>query len=503
MGEVYLAQHLALEKPVALRILPPNLGAREHIERFLKEARVCSRIEHPNVVVIHDVGEEGGLYFIIMQYIQGRNLLQVVQDQGGPLPWRSAARIIQLVARGLHAVHNQGLVHRDVKPTNIMLSSDLRVLLMDFGLVREESDSSLTRTGQVVGTPAFMSPEQCQGKPLDRRSDIFSLGGTMYCLLTAKPPFEGTVGEVVGAISSGIPPAPVDRINIEVPHKVQEFLARAMARRAESRFPTALAMANELRDLIRAAPARSDSIWRTDELSAASVETHREGQLPVIELLPLETRKEWLREKLPWLYAGGAILAAFLIVGLVLNFTMGQKAFPPPPPPDVRVREAPAGMVFVEVGFARLGNSELKVRNCLSDYMNDQSVEAFLKFFRQEPQRRVHVPAFWIDQYEVTNAQYAKFIRETGRAAPADWTDGSPPPGKDDHPVVGVRYEDAEAYARWAGKDLPTREQWMRAYRGDHDWLFPWGDKYDAARTTLRTTPSSPRLPPCMIRPRT
>jgi serine/threonine protein kinase len=144
MGEVYLAEHLALQKPVALKILPPDLDSREHIDRFLREARVCSRIEHPNVVVIHDVGEEHGLYYIVMQYVLGKNLVQLLRAQGGPLPWRSAARIIQLAAQGLHAVHSQGLVHRDVKPSNIMLASDSRVLLMDFGLVHEDRESGWT-----------------------------------------------------------------------------------------------------------------------------------------------------------------------------------------------------------------------------------------------------------------------------------------------------------------------------------------------------------------------
>ena len=140
------------------------------------------------MVVIHDVGEEGGLYFIVMQYVAGKNLTELVQSHGGPLPWRSAVRIIQLAASGLHAVHSTGLVHRNVKPSNIMLAESSRVVLMDFGLVREEKESSLTRTGQLVGTPAYMSPEQCRGKPLDRRSDIFSLGSTLYYLLSGASP---------------------------------------------------------------------------------------------------------------------------------------------------------------------------------------------------------------------------------------------------------------------------------------------------------------------------
>jgi serine/threonine-protein kinase len=193
MGEVYLAEHLALQKPVAVKILPPDRGARDHVARFLKEARMCSRIEHPNVVTIYDVGEQDGLHYIIMQYVQGKTLAELVQAQGGPLPWRSALRLVQLAAKGLQAVHDHGLIHRDVKPSNIMLSADSRVLLMDFGLVREEIDPNTTDPSLIAGTPAYMSPEQCEGRPLDRRSDVFSLGSTLYCLLTGHSPFQGTV----------------------------------------------------------------------------------------------------------------------------------------------------------------------------------------------------------------------------------------------------------------------------------------------------------------------
>lgn len=140
MGEVYLAHHLGLDKPVALKILPPAFAGTENaVSRFLREARLAARISHPNVIKILDVGRDGDGHYILMDFVEGANLTTLVRKQGGPLPWRQALRLVQLAARGVGAVHKQGLIHRDVKPANIMLSSERQVLLMDFGLGRMDT----------------------------------------------------------------------------------------------------------------------------------------------------------------------------------------------------------------------------------------------------------------------------------------------------------------------------------------------------------------------------
>jgi formylglycine-generating enzyme required for sulfatase activity len=386
-------------------------------------------------------------------------------------------------------------LHRDVKPSNIMLSSDLRVLLMDFGLVREEEpDSDLTQKGQMIGTPAFMSPEQCQCKVLDRRSDIYSLGGTMYWLLTGKLPFQGTMREVIAQIVGGNPPLPAHRLNPLVPAEVDEVLGNAMAWRPQDRFATAAVMAKSLKSLIRSVQPENASVWRSEEISSAAIEAHHEGELPAVELLPLETRWESLRGKMPWVVAAAAAMAVLLALAVTARFLPPEKKAPPVPTTTSTSKPVPTkeGMVFIEAGMARLCDDETKLREFLGNYLAAERVENVIKFYHRQPQSRVPVPAFWIDQYEVTNSQYARFLRDTGRSPPKDWKDGNPPAGKDDHPVVGIGYEDADAYARWAGKLLPTQEQWMRAFRGDHDWLFPWGDQYDAGRANVYDNPKFP-----------
>ena len=146
-------------------------------------------------------------------------------------------------------------------------------------------------------------------------------------------------------------------------------------------------------------------------------------------------------------------------------------------------------MVHVEAGYVQLGNDPDQARQFLDSYMSDSELDKAIHFIGQESIRRVEVPAFWIDQYEVTNAEYARFLTETGHPPPEHYSGTAPPPGKSDHPVVDVTYDDAEAYARRAGKELPTREQWLRAFRGDHTWLFPWGDQYDPGRANVGDNP--------------
>lgn len=501
MGEVYLATHLALQRWVALKVLPRGKMSTDRIQGFLREAQLAARISHPNVVVIHDVGEEQGLHFIVMQYVDGMDLVRLLQAHGGPLAWRRAVRLISFAAKGLHAVHTNGLIHRDVKPANIMLTNESRVLMMDFGLVREQWD--LFAPSQVAGTPAYMSPEQARGDVLDRRTDIFSLGGTLYYLLTGHSPHEGTVADVLEQIRSCASPAPVERWNREVPPAVGQLIARAMAPYPQARFPTAAVMARELRGLLATTePARPCSVVQLPpplpEVVPGALSPERKATLATLdalELFPIESSSEWQRTRSR--VGGTAAVVAFLLLGVLwyaIRATTFEKRESPQTP---RVHD---GMVYIEKGLVQLGNKPEKIRRFLSPYLSDVQLEQAMGLV-WETERTVEVPAFWIDQYEVTNAQYAQFLKQTGRKPPPDWPAGESPQGLLDHPVTSVTYEEAEAYAKWAGKQLPSREQWVRAHRGDTDQLFPWGDNYDSARTNAADNPKHPRTSPISSTP--
>jgi serine/threonine protein kinase len=164
MGAVYLAEHIGLKTHVAIKLLPPDSVSPQKVSRFFLEARSIAKIDHPNVVRVQDVGEENNQYYLVMQFIDGQNMEQEIQSSG-TMAWKRATQIMTSVAMGLYAAHQQNIIHRDVKPDNIMISKDGVVKITDFGLVREgDNDFALSRAGQQIGTPYFMSPEQWNGK---------------------------------------------------------------------------------------------------------------------------------------------------------------------------------------------------------------------------------------------------------------------------------------------------------------------------------------------------
>jgi serine/threonine protein kinase len=244
MGIVYLAWQTDLQRAVALKVIPANTdpGLRE---RFLREARVASRLKHPNIVAVHEYGEAAGSAFFAMDYVQGASFDEAMKTRS----FEENARLLAKIARALHHAHGQGLVHRDLKPQNIMVSRDGTPFLTDFGLARELNvESPLTVTGQILGTPAFMSPEQARGgkTELGPASDLYSLGAVLYVALTGRPPFRAD--SVYGLLDAIIrtPPVRPSSINPRVPAALEELCLRCLekdpARRPASAEELALAL---------------------------------------------------------------------------------------------------------------------------------------------------------------------------------------------------------------------------------------------------------------------
>jgi serine/threonine protein kinase len=190
MGIVYKACDEIIERNVAVKVLSRELSSNESaLARFLSEARAAGKLTHPNVVAIHEVGEEAATYYLVMELVTGGSVADLLQKTSR-LSVLDATRIIVDAARGLGAAHAVGLVHRDIKPSNLLMTETGSVKVADFGLVKAAlGDRGVTQAGQVLGTPYFMSPEQCESKPVDGRSDIYSLGATYYTLLTGLHPY--------------------------------------------------------------------------------------------------------------------------------------------------------------------------------------------------------------------------------------------------------------------------------------------------------------------------
>ena len=269
MGIVLRGQDDVLDRVVALKVLRPALAHGRDRFRFVREARAAAQVRHDHVVEVHAVvNPPDGLPYIVMEYLAGPTLAQAIR-RAGRLGPREAASVALQVAEGLAAAHAAGLVHRDIKPSNVMLDpAKGRTKITDFGLARPAGESSdVTQEGSTVGTPAYMSPEQARGEVVDARSDVYSLGATLYEALTGEPPFRGTAGSVLRQVIDTDPRAP-RRINSALPRDLETICLKAMAREPATRYPAARDLADDLGRLQRgetilARPAGVlERVWR-------------------------------------------------------------------------------------------------------------------------------------------------------------------------------------------------------------------------------------------------
>jgi eukaryotic-like serine/threonine-protein kinase len=246
MSSVYKARDALLERHVALKILHEQYSNDDDfVERFKREARSVAQLQHPNIVTVIDRGEEDGRQFIVFEYIEGENLKEHVVRQGR-LDVREALEIAVEVARGLAFAHDQGLVHRDVKPQNILLNGDGRAKVTDFGIARTVDVDGMTQTGTVLGTSNYIAPEQASGKRVDAHSDVYALGAVLYELLAGEVPFPGESFVVVAMKHMHEPAPSLLDVRGDIPLRVAAAVDRALEKDPEQRFPTMDAFAAEL-----------------------------------------------------------------------------------------------------------------------------------------------------------------------------------------------------------------------------------------------------------------
>jgi serine/threonine protein kinase len=243
MSSVYRARDDVLERRVALKILHEHFSSDpEYVERFRREARAIARLNHPNIVTVIDRGEFEGRQFIVFEHVPGENLKEIV-ERDGPLPVSRALALTHEIARGLGFAHEHGVVHRDVKPQNVLLDESGAAKVTDFGIARSlEPADELTETGTLLGTSDYIAPEQATGQPVDERSDQYSLGVLLYELLTGEVPYPGETFMAVAMRHVRDPVPSVRERRADVPAEVDAIVARAMAKRPEDRFPSMEAM---------------------------------------------------------------------------------------------------------------------------------------------------------------------------------------------------------------------------------------------------------------------
>ena len=249
MSTVYRAEDLRLQRTVAVKVMSAALAERDPVSvaRFEREARAAASLTHPGIATVYDTGIAGDTRFIVMELAPGRSLQAIIQEEA-PLPPARAVEIGARVADVLSVAHAAGIVHRDIKPGNVMVAANGSVKVLDFGIARAAGGATLTQVHAVVGTVAFMSPEQAMGEPTDARSDIYSLGCVIYAMLAARPPFMAEVTAAVLHQHTSVPPRPLHEVAANVPAALEALVMQMLAKDPADRPQTAA----EVRDRLRA-----------------------------------------------------------------------------------------------------------------------------------------------------------------------------------------------------------------------------------------------------------
>ena len=313
MGVVYRARQVSLDRVVALKMMRPGLlSTEQEIQRFLTEARTAASLKHPNIVAIHEAGELDGLHYFSMDFVEGPNLAEIVRE--GPLSPVEAARYVKTLAETVQYAHTKGVLHRDLKPSNVVMDASGRPCITDFGVARRlDGDATLSGTGAVIGTPAYMPPEQASGQ-MDRisaASDVYSLGAILYELLTGHPPFRaGNQLEIVRLVLETEAPRP-SLVNPAVDPAIEAICLRCLAKEPSDRFASAAELAGDLGRYLGGEPVHAPAIGKAPVFSTAR-----------------------------WLYAAGALIA-LAIAWSVLRTPDRKPAAPPHPVVSTSVPAAP------------------------------------------------------------------------------------------------------------------------------------------------------------------
>jgi eukaryotic-like serine/threonine-protein kinase len=558
MGVVYRAHDTHLDRTVAVKVLRPEaVEDAERKWRFVREAKAASALNHPHIVTIHDIDSDAGVDFMVMEYVDGSSLDRLIPPSG--LPVDQVLDYGEQMASALGAAHAAGIVHRDIKPANVMVGPGGRVKVLDFGLAKlvepEQTPSGAaatrdstataatvearTRQGAILGTIAYMSPEQAQGKPVDARSDVFSLGSVLYEMLAGRRPFQGDshLLTLTAILRDAAPP--LKSVRADVPAEVQRIVTRSLEKRPADRYASASEMAADIARL-RGGPAREHSdrppLYRRASFMAplaaalvvaaaaifwlvreSRIRRARSVMLPEISRLTEQQKPaaavRLSREAERYLPAEVAKLRRETWLPATIETD--------PPGAQVSMRDylsseadwQPFGTTPVRGARLPMGYYRWKISKPgyqPAEAAGAMDVDRRLDLASAVPPGMVHVaggpfslrslPAvrlddFWIDMYEVTNAQYKAFVdsggyarreywkqpftadgRElswesamekfrdtTGRPGPATWELGAFPEGHGNYPVEGVSWYEAAAYAEYAGKSLPTVYHWYRA----------------------------------------
>lgn len=318
MGVVYEAMDVPLQRKVALKILPQEFSSDDQaLQRFIREARMAARLNHPNAVAVYEIGRKGTVYFIAMELVSGASAQELLVS-GSKMAWKQATRAMIDACKGLSAAHAAGMIHRDIKPSNLLWTDSGTVKVSDFGLAKPHNSENLsvTRRDQFVGTPLFMSPEQCRNDAVDNRSDIYSLGATYFMLLTGRAPYDqGSAIQILFAHCSA-PIPDVTETHPDVPPMAAHIIRKAMAKRPEDRYQRVDELLNDLEMVLGTSAAEQAAL-------VASIEGDDLESLAA-PLSPMEPAVgSGMTVNWPWII-GGTVVAFTVLIGIVIALVLSR-----------------------------------------------------------------------------------------------------------------------------------------------------------------------------------
>lgn len=509
MATVYKAHDTRLEADVAVKVirtenLAPNVLERA-LKRFEREAKTLARLTHPNIVKVMDFGEYKGKPYLVLEYLPGGTLKQRL---GKPIPWQEAFQLILPIARALDFAHRQNMIHRDVKPSNILITADGEPMLTDFGIAKVlnlEETADLTGTGMGIGTPKYMAPEQWQGNT-STQSDLYSLGVVLYEMITGRKPYTANTPAALLLKQATEPlPRPSEFVR-DLPDRVEKILIKALTKEPKERFKDVGEFIKALDDGLKSDKASNERPIRQPVQTPIRYVSKKpagrnqvaEGTYPTPTATPHREGRVTRRKVIAPLYVIGGLgivfLGAFLFdylqgtslfsttqvphstEGASLNdtpvstFPITSSATPAvtlttTALPDEIVDEKGISMRLVPAGEFTMGSN------------NGQDDE--------RPEHLVYLDSFYMDTYEVTNSAYKQCI-DDGVCDPPSSKYKFENPSYAKHPVVYVNWFMAKAFCEWRGARLPTEAEWEKAARGTDGRTYPWGEELSCDKANYR-----------------
>lgn len=546
-GIVFRAQQLSLERQVAVKILYYRTPAPDGSDGVMREGRLIARLRHPGIVPVHSIEQRDDSFWLVMDYVPSHDLNREIRALRGEIRFKSgeehvlppyasrgyisrAVLLIADAAEALQHAHDGGVVHRDIKPHNLLLTSNGQPMWVDFGLARDARLGTIAKE-PVAGTPFYMSPEQAQAtqpQAVDHRTDIYSLGVVLYELLTLERPVRGkSMPEILDNLLRR-DPIPLRSLNRRVPTDLQMISLKAMAKEREDRYASAKDFEDDLRRFL----AHETVLARPPSLLRSVVRfARRRSKIGFIGLVLLGAlwigaglrsyqiaKRDWpiitfriVNQNSQHISDASGDVSVYTIDPLTgIPGERSLLGYLPLSPRPIQPGYYRFVVDFGDLGFVELtrflegGPGEAELTAVRPDSPIDTQDMRLLSGGDFQPSfardslcpnasRSVTIAPFYVDRFEVSNEEYQKFLAATKRTPPTRWSGRAWKPEWDPYPVVGITWKDALAYAEWKGKRLLTHPEWEFAARGPEGRLFPWGDTDPARGNSQRARESLPK----------